>query len=159
MTIHPAIPRFFCWRGFAEPISVTTRHLKLNSQAIIRRLQNRKMIGGGNELMVHNIPDTLGSVIKAARQDAEITVEALAEQVDMTERYLYRIENEGQKPSYDVLLRLIRILNIDPNLIFYPEKETVNSEVEDIARMLYRCNEQSMNIIKATIKAVLDNQK
>ncbi len=109
--------------------------------------------------MVHNIPDTLGSVIKAARQDAEITVEALAEQVDMTERYLYRIENEGQKPSYDVLLRLIRILNIDPNLIFYPEKETVNSEVEDIARMLYRCNEQSMNIIKATIKAVLDNQK
>ena len=47
------------------------------------------MIGGGNELMVHNIPDTLGSVIKAARQDAEITVEALAEQVDMTERYLY----------------------------------------------------------------------
>ena len=109
--------------------------------------------------MVHNIPDTLGSVIKAARQDAEITVEALAEQVDMTERYLYRIENEGQKPSYDVLLRLIRILNIDPNLIFYPEKETVNSEVEDIARMLYHCNEQSMNIIKATIKAVLDNQK
>lgn len=47
--------------------------------------------------MVHNITDNLGDIIKAARQKADITVEALAEKVEKTERYIYRIENEGKK--------------------------------------------------------------
>ena len=52
---------------------------------------------------MHNKPEILGCIIKAARQNAGITIEALANRVDITERYLYRIENEGKKPSYDVL--------------------------------------------------------
>ena len=47
---------------------------------------------------MHNRPDTLSDVIKAAREKADITIEALAEKVGITERYLYRIENEGKKP-------------------------------------------------------------
>jgi|LFRM01.1.fsa_nt_gb transcriptional regulator with XRE-family HTH domain len=108
--------------------------------------------------MIHNIPDTLGDVIKSARQKADITVEALAEKVDKTERYIYRIENEGKKPSYDVLWQLIHVLNIEPNLIFYPEKPSKDSEVEDLVRMLYNCDDRSMTIIKATVKATLDSQ-
>ena len=52
---------------------------------------------------MHNRPETLGCIIKAARESAGITIEALANKVDITERYLYRIENEGKKPSFDVL--------------------------------------------------------
>ena len=44
---------------------------------------------------MHNQPDTLSMVIKTAREKADITIEALAEKADITERYLYRIENEG----------------------------------------------------------------
>ena len=109
--------------------------------------------------MVHNIPDTLGEVLKAARQKADITVEALAEKVEKTERYISRIENEGKKPSYDVLWKLTRVLNIEPNLIFYPEKPSKDSEVKDLVRMLYNCDDRSMTIIKATVKAALESQK
>ena len=52
---------------------------------------------------MHNKPETLGCIIKAARENAGITIEALADKANITERYLYRIENEGKKPSFDVL--------------------------------------------------------
>ncbi len=45
---------------------------------------------------MHNQPETLGSILKAAREKAGITIEALAEKAGITERYLYRIENEGK---------------------------------------------------------------
>ena len=108
--------------------------------------------------MVHNKPETLGDIIKSARQKADITMEKLADRVDITERYLYRIENEGKKPSFDVLFKIVRELSISPDSIFYPEKPSKDSEVEDLVRMLYGCDERSMQIIKATVKAVLDSQ-
>jgi len=107
---------------------------------------------------VHNIPEILGVIIKSARQRANITMESLAEKVGITERYLYRIENEGKKPSYDVLYKLIRELAISSDSIFYPEKPSKDSEIEDIVRMLYNCDERSMQIIKATVKAALESQ-
>lgn len=107
---------------------------------------------------MHNIPEILRVIIKSARQRANITMESLAEKVGITERYLYRIENEGKKPSYDVLYKLIRELAISSDSIFYPEKPSKDSEIEDIVRMLYNCDERSMQIIKATVKAALESQ-
>ena len=85
-------------------------------------------------------------------------METLAERVDITERYLYRIENEGKKPSFDVLYKLIRELSMSADSIFYPEKPSKDSEIEDLVRMLYSCDERSLEIIKATVKAALDSQ-
>lgn len=56
---------------------------------------------------MHNKPETLGHIVKLACENAKITIEALANKVDITERYLYRIENEGKKPSFDVLHNLV----------------------------------------------------
>ena len=105
---------------------------------------------------MHNCPDTLSAVIKTAREKADITIELLAEKVGVTERYLYRIENEGKKPSYEVLYKLIRVLSISPDSIFYPEKPSKDSEVENLIRMLYRCDECSLEVVKATAKALID---
>lgn len=107
---------------------------------------------------MHNNTDILSSVIKSARTRSGLTMESLAEKVDITERYLYRIENENKKPSFDVLHRLIRELAISPDLIFYPEKLSKESEIENFTRMLLNCDDRSMEIIKATIKAALESQ-
>ncbi len=80
---------------------------------------------------MHHKPETLGHIIKTARENAGITIEALANKVDITERYLYRIENEGKKPSFDVLHKLVRELNISADSIFYPKKPSKDSEVEN----------------------------
>lgn len=107
---------------------------------------------------MHDNPDKLSDILKAARQHADITVEKLAEKIGVTERYLYRVENENRKPSYDVLFKLIRELSISPDSIFYPEKPFKDSEIEVFVRMLYNCDERSMEIIKATVKAALESQ-
>lgn len=105
---------------------------------------------------MHNQPEILGNVVKKAREKADITIEALAEKVGITERYLYRIENEGKKPSYDVLYKLIRELSISPDSIFYPEKPSKDSEIENLLRMLSSCDDRSLQVVKATIKALID---
>lgn len=97
--------------------------------------------------MVHNEPDVLSSVIKSARQRSGLTVEALSEKTGISERYIYRIENEEKKPKFDVLLLLIRALGISADLIFYPEKPVKDSRIEDLVRMLYNCDERSLDII------------
>ena len=105
---------------------------------------------------MHNQPETLGSILKAAREKAGITIEALAERAGITEQYLYRIENEGKKPSFDVLYKLIRELSISADSIFYPEKPSKDSEVENLLRMLSACDERSLKVVKATVKALID---
>lgn len=67
---------------------------------------------------MHKIYETLGDIIKAAQQKAGITNEELAAKVGVSERYIYRIENEGKKPSFDVLYKLIRELSIVSDSIF-----------------------------------------
>jgi len=108
-------------------------------------------------MKVHKQPETLGDIIKNARKKAEMTVEKLAEKVDRSDRYIYQIENEGQVPSFDVLYKIVRILSIPPELIFYPEKPFKDSEVENLVRMLYTCNDRDLEIVKATVKAMIDN--
>ena len=105
---------------------------------------------------MHKKPEGLGNIIKAAREKSGITIENLAYKVGITERYLYRIENEEKKPSFDVLYKLIRELSISPDLIFYPEKPSKDSEVENLLRMLSDCDERSLEVVKATVKTLID---
>lgn len=103
---------------------------------------------------MHNNTETFGQIIKKARKRYNLTIEALADKVGVSERYLYRIENGGQKPSFDVLYKLIRTLTISSDSIFYPEKTSKESEMENLVRMLYNCNERDLEIIKAIVKAM-----
>lgn len=103
---------------------------------------------------MHSNTDTLGQVIKKARKQRNLTIEELADKIGVSERYLYRIENEGKKPSFDVLYKLIHCLSISADSIFYPEKPSKESEIEDIARRLYNCSERDLEIVKAVVKAI-----
>lgn len=105
---------------------------------------------------MHKQPEMLGHIIKAAREKAGITIESLARKVGISERYYYRIENEEKQPSLEVLYKLVRELSISPDLIFYPEKPTKDSEVENLLRMLSDCDERSLEVVKATVKALID---
>jgi len=111
----------------------------------------------GGELKVHNKTDLLGSIIKESRETNGRTVESVANSLGISERYLYRIENEGKKPSYDVLYKLIRELTISPEKIFYPEKPSKDSEIENLLRLLSDCDQRALNVVIATAKALIDN--
>ena len=63
----------------------------------------------------------LGGVVKSARRMEQITQSQLAKRLGITVRYLKAIENSGRKPSYDLLVRIIRELDIPSNEVFRPE--------------------------------------
>ncbi|MEA4946183.1 MAG: helix-turn-helix transcriptional regulator [Oscillospiraceae bacterium] len=100
--------------------------------------------------------DMLGAVIKAARKSRGHTREQLAEQLHITPRYLMSIENENQKPSYDVLFRLIRELGISADSVFYPERESNKSEAENLIRLIYQCDKREIEAVSAAVKALLN---
>ena len=127
----------------------------MNSYAIINLAEKDKIIDG-DELRVHNIPESPGHIIKSARERAEITIEALAIKADISERYLYRIKNEGKKPSYDVLYRIIRALNASADIFFYPEKRTVDTEVDHLLRTLCDGDSWALEVNKATATALIN---
>ena len=79
-------------------------------------------------------PETLGEIIKTARDKSDLTVEELTARVGISERYLYRIENEGKVPTFEVLKKIVRELAIDGNLIFYPEKPVKDSYALQLRR-------------------------
>lgn len=87
------------------------------------------------------------------------SLEVVAERACITERYLYRIENEGKTPSFDVLYRLIRVLSIPADSAFYLERAIRDPEVEEIVHMLYSCDEHSLQIVRATPRAALESQQ
>ena len=98
---------------------------------------------------------TLGEIIKYARKKQKIPAAKLSKEVGITQRYLFRIERNENEPSFDVLFKLVRALNISPDLIFYPEKSCKISEVENLIRMLSAYDECAINVLTATAKALL----
>jgi transcriptional regulator with XRE-family HTH domain len=102
--------------------------------------------------------ELIGQLIKEARHKEKLTREEFAERIGKSTRYIASIENEGSKPSFNVLADIIRTLNIDANTIFYPESKIITKEKDELIRLLSVCDERSIKIILATAKAAIENQ-
>ena len=104
-------------------------------------------------------PEKSGELVKSFRTRAGLTIEKAAGLADITERYLYRIENEGKIPSFEVVCKLVETLSIPGDFVFYPQKALHDPDVEEITRMLYRCDKRSLKIVKAVLRAILDDPR
>lgn len=108
--------------------------------------------GVGGELPVEEIDFAyMGPMIKAARTEASLTQEELAEQLGITTRYLMAIENEVKCPALDLWFRLIRALHTSADAIVYPEDE-------QLILMIRMLNSRDKAVIKTAVQAMLDNQ-
>lgn len=105
---------------------------------------------------MQNEAEIFGAVLKAARQEAGLTVETLAERIGVSERYIYRLENNGSTPGYALLYKLIRELAISPDSLFYPEKPAQDSEVDALVRKLATCDGRALAVAKGTIQLLID---
>jgi transcriptional regulator with XRE-family HTH domain len=105
------------------------------------------------------LSNQLGTILKNARENRKITRSQLSEKVHISIRYLTAIENENQKPSYEVLFNLIQELGISADTIFYPEDQTSKTERELLYLMLNQCGQYELNVVIATVKALLKKPK
>jgi transcriptional regulator with XRE-family HTH domain len=109
--------------------------------------------------MVRRIKDGFANAIRAARTERKLTQEQLAEQVNLSLRYITFLENENKKPSFTTLYKLIRFFGIDANTIFYPENDAEDTPVKRLSRLLLQCDEREIKALTAHVETLISEKK
>jgi transcriptional regulator with XRE-family HTH domain len=115
------------------------------------------MSSGGELIVQTKSHSNLGAIIKHSRQAHDLTQEQLAEQVGVGSRHLMAIENEGKTPSFEVLFKLIRILEISPDAIFYPDGKPEDKRFDRLTRMLAQCDDRDVRVVTALVESMIAN--
>ncbi|WP_187116800.1 helix-turn-helix transcriptional regulator [Anaerotruncus rubiinfantis] len=98
----------------------------------------------------------LGHAIKNAREKQHLPRKKVVELIGISERHLTSIEIDGQHPSVQVLYTLVRMFNIPVDPYFFPEMADGESPLrEQIQLKLHQCDEAGLEIVNATLDAVL----
>ena len=107
---------------------------------------------------MHNVSDKLGSVIKSARLERQLTQKQLADRLCISSHYLKSIENKKKTPSCDLLFLIIRELEISADAIFYPEYRQDNAMVGKLRFLLIRSDEKDIRAITDILKYLLEHK-
>ena len=78
-----------------------------------------------NSISKSDIDKVFGKVLKEFRVKNKLTQEQLAEKLEISLKYISRIENGNSGIKTQTLIKYINILGINPNLIF---KDFINNE-------------------------------
>ncbi|UOO38413.1 helix-turn-helix transcriptional regulator [Oscillospiraceae bacterium CM] len=96
----------------------------------------------------------MGAVIQAARLAHGITQTALAERIDVSLRTVIAIETGKRNPTFEVLYKVIRELNIPADLIFRPDYVHGTPEQEQFIREFRDADEQEQRIAIASARSI-----
>jgi len=97
----------------------------------------------------------LASIIRQECLKAGLTQDELAERVGIDPRTILKIENNRGNPKMEVLYPLIRALNIDANLIFYPEACEHSTVLKQFQLFLSRCSAEEILSLHQVCQTVL----
>lgn len=94
----------------------------------------------------------LGKAIKKAREARGITREQLSEVIDYAPRHIQAVENEGQIPSLQLLVILVRMFDISVDQYIFPQKATEKSTARrQLDALLNNLDEKELSVVKATV--------
>lgn len=102
--------------------------------------------------------ELLGRRIKRLRTRLGLTQDALAENVEISAKYLSNIERGRENPTLDTLLRIAKSLKVEPWEVFIVESEIADSRAlrAKIDRLVGQArDEDQLRLIKQLLQAVL----
>lgn len=103
---------------------------------------------------MHNDMKRMGRTIQKAREARGITQSTLAEKIDISLRTVIAIENGKRNPTFEVLYKVIRELNIPADLIFRPDDVPFTPEQEQFIRELREANEQEQRAAMTSSRSI-----
>ncbi len=109
--------------------------------------------------VIRNETDLPGVILKDEREAKNYSREQIADRAKISVRYLTAIENEGRKPSYKVLYRLIRSIGISADLVFYPEEQNQDTDYAQLVRLIQQCDVRDRKVVLAVVEALLADKK
>lgn len=101
--------------------------------------------------------ETFGEDVRAGREAQGMTRKVLAEEVNVSTRYLANIELGLIIPSVPVMLNLIRICHLPVERYFNPNLIQENSETRQRVRhKMQLCPEKYLPIVEATLDGAIN---
>lgn len=101
----------------------------------------------------------LGKSVRRARIALGLTQAQVAERIGVDQRTIINIENNRGNPKLEVLFPLVRLLEIDPFEIFYPELEQTEDSAHRIQIMFKDANKKEIEFLFSICRAVMDVMK
>lgn len=98
---------------------------------------------------------TLGNVVKQARLGQKMTQLEVAERIQADERTILNIEHYKGNPKMEILWALIRVLGIDANTVFYPEKTHESGDLHRLQLLLNDCSDEELSLLLSICESVL----
>lgn len=102
-----------------------------------------------------NYEKPLGDAVRKARVMLGLTQRSLAEKLGVDERTILNIENYHGNPEMKNFFPLVRMLNIDPWEIFYPELEQGNPSFRQLRIELKECSDAEIAALLPVMQAAL----
>ena len=109
---------------------------------------------------MRNATSNLGTAIKAARKNKQLTQLELSEELGITPRHLQAIENENKTPSYDLLSRMLSYLNIPADSIINSTESELTLEQEQLLYLIrHKCNQRDIAVLLSTAEALVQTKE
>ena len=97
----------------------------------------------------------IGLAIMEAREAKGFTREAFAEMVGISARHLQAVEKEGQRPSFELFIQLVTMLDVSVDSYIFLEKTDSKSSLRRrIDTLLDTFGDRELTIIEWTAKGI-----
>ena len=97
----------------------------------------------------------MGQEIKKAREKRGMTREELSSIVDRSVRHLSAVENDGQYPSFELLVRCMTMFDISLDQYVFPSRSgTVSTQRRAVDSLLDKLDDRELAVIEATAQGL-----
>ena len=104
---------------------------------------------------MHNNMTPIGSIIRGAREAKGLSQAALAEKIDASTRTIIAVENDQRYPTYEILHRLVHVLDISTDLLFWPERASYTPEQDQAIKEFLACSEWEQRIVMENMRSLI----
>ena len=99
----------------------------------------------------------IGSKIKSARCNMDITQEKLAEAVGLSTNYLSKVERGLNSPSAEVLLKIIEVLGLSLEDFGIFRDENIEYSKRKILHKIVECDNSTIKAVEPIIDVVIES--
>jgi len=105
-----------------------------------------------------DVKRAVGKRIKIVRQRNGLTQDQLAEQVGLSPKYISGIERGVENPTMDILIRLAKILGVEPyDLFLFGESEESEKALrKGIEKMVREADREKLQLFFDVMRKVLE---
>ena len=104
--------------------------------------------------MNENCKIKFGLAVKNARKRSFLTQEMMAEILDISATHVKTIESGQKSPSFELLEKIVTLLNISLDAVFFDDFPKENTLMLEIKNMVQQCDGTQLELIRNLLNGI-----